>query len=194
MDYRKNGENYRMYFGITISPPPRFNSAKALYIEDKYVIQRELNKVSHRYILYPEFDNKARLHYHGFILIHDKTKWNKQVKHVLDKTLGYTLLSTFKNFKSQLGWLCYCRKEYTPDNFSPIFYKSLKYKTVYNVPEYDEGICKYFKNSRTIISELGSERSEPGVPLERDEVPHRCVSPSDKMMRMKNDWSKNYME
>lgn len=115
------------YF-ITISPPRRALAPSILYQQDIYVIRQYLNRCSDHYILYPEFSNKSRLHYHGIVRITDIIKWHKQ-KHQFDKVLGYTQIDLLKTHKDHLRSLVYSMKEWPATSAllkEPIIYKSNK--------------------------------------------------------------------
>lgn len=130
-------------YAITISPPYRKRSPDYLYSDDKLVIRRLLNKCSRHYLLYPEFDERSRLHYHGIVYIHDLVKWHKHVKHNIDRMIGFTLIKKIRTIDEHIGWINYCKKGgYTYD---PIVYVNLRRKrveetTLDNVNEMDIGI------------------------------------------------------
>lgn len=139
MDYRKT----RIY-AITISPPIYRGRQEYIYEEHSVLIRRHLNKFSSYYLLYPEFSQDARLHYHGVIRIKDFIKYGK-TKHMLDRQVGYTNIKHLLSHIDHLRWLMYCKKEYTIEMFKPIIYKSLKKKKKYNIDttELDHGLYKY---------------------------------------------------
>ena len=116
-------------YAITISPPYKpYNSPLFLYQGDKPLIRKRLNLFSNYYNLYPELDEKNRLHYHGIIKIKDMIKY-RHVKYKLDRELGYIKINKFQTFQDKLRYLLYSMKQW-PENQhyfkTPIIYKSLK--------------------------------------------------------------------
>lgn len=97
---------------LTISPKPRFGSALFHFYSDKDQIRKALNKCSDRYILYPEFDDGDRLHYHGCVIIKDPIKWYKSVKRDLQAFVGYIKTKRIKTHKLHVGWLLYSSKDW----------------------------------------------------------------------------------
>lgn len=131
---------------VTISPPYRPVKPFTLYCDDTHDIRRYLNKFSHHYCLYPEFDDKSRLHYHGIAWIHDPIKLHK-TKHLIDKSIGYSTFRLCKDFIEELRSLTYSMKNWPSNNtyfIQPIMYKRLKRKTI-SLPasDLDVGIYKY---------------------------------------------------
>jgi len=67
-----------------------------------------------RYIVYPEFDRRNRLHYHGtlYMTYRDRTAFLKCGKPKLEQ-VGFVDCTPTKQL---MEWHCYCRKEwaYTP--------------------------------------------------------------------------------
>lgn len=116
-------------YAITISPLPRnYTSPIKLYYGDIYRIQRQLNKFSKHYCLYPELDINNRLHYHGIIHIDDMIKF-RHIKHIMDKELGFIKIDKFKTFKDKLKYLIYSMKQWPENNNyfqKPIIYERLK--------------------------------------------------------------------
>lgn len=114
-------------FGITISPPHRNGRPAQLYKDDVTILHTYLNKVSHNYTLYPEFDYQSRLHYHGIIQFTDMYKWHKSIKYKLSKEFGYTKLEKFKTSKNRSQWDKYMTKDYVKDKtFPPIQYVAIR--------------------------------------------------------------------
>lgn len=112
-------------YALTISPPARVQSPRHLYNSDRPYIQRHLNRCSSHYIMYPEFDKKGRLHYHGIILLNSLSSWGF-VKSTIDKNLGYCCLKRLPTFTDKLGWLLYCTKEHQEIMPPPIMYHTFK--------------------------------------------------------------------
>lgn len=113
------------YYALTVSPPHRNRSPRYLYNSDSPYLIRQLNRCSDHYILYPEFDDKGRLHYHGVVRINNKMSWGF-VKYNIDSALGYTCLKPLETNIDHIRWLLYCRKEYDSKVLSPIMPKALK--------------------------------------------------------------------
>lgn len=117
---------------ITISPPYYLEDPTILHKAYTIRICKILNQFSDFYILYPEFDKRNRLHYHGTITIKDKIKYHK-VLHKLN-LIGFTKIDPFKkDFTHKLTWLVYCQKHYAEiaEHFSVITYKSLRRRKQY---------------------------------------------------------------
>lgn len=139
---------------ITISPPPRLGKPSVLYGDDMHVIQWVLRKIK-RYIIYPEFDEKRRLHYHGMIIMtaSERCTLYKECIPKLTSLLGYVDTSEPKNFNENLRTVLYCQKEWNDtkhilDIESPIFPKKKTKSQAKLSPlpsELDEGIFQYFK-------------------------------------------------
>lgn len=96
-------------FFITISPSYRSAAPKVLYAQDMFLIHKYLNPCSDHYILYPEFSDESRLHYHGIILFKDVIKFHK-TKHLIDKTIGFTKIVRLKSHEDHLRVLIYSMK------------------------------------------------------------------------------------
>lgn len=67
--------------GLTISPPPRYtinNDWKLLYVWVKRITS-VLTPFCSEWIMYPEFDESARLHFHGIFHVKDKIKYYKTI-------------------------------------------------------------------------------------------------------------------
>lgn len=109
-------------YGITISPRYRTLNPQTLYDQDSHAIRRQLNKCSHHYILYPEFDTSSRLHYHGIIRMDDLRKYH-HIKYCLD-AIGWTKCDKIKTHMDHLRWIIYCQKN-GPQLMDPIIYKHL---------------------------------------------------------------------
>lgn len=129
MDFPKN------FYALTVSPPFRRGDPSFHYNDDKPFLMRLLNKCSSHYLLYPEFDVKSRLHYHGVIRIHDLFKWHKQIKPTIDAKLGFCQIQPLKTPTDQIRYVIYSKKHYHEDHFKPIIYKSLKRKKQLSKPQ-----------------------------------------------------------
>lgn len=108
-------------YALTVSPPYRTQSPTYLYNSDKPWLQKQLNRCSDHYIMYPEFDERGRLHYHGIILLRSISSWGF-VKSTIDKNLGFCCLKKLGSFRDKLGWLLYCTKEHQEAMPGPIMY------------------------------------------------------------------------
>lgn len=140
------------YFAITVSPPLRQADPKYLYNEDVYELRRWFNTFSQYYMLYPEFDMKSRLHYHGVIRVNDWIKLHK-TKHRISRLIGWIDIKPLMTFRDHLKWLIYCRKHKC--HLTPFYFKSLKeikiQQAVVNDP-LDNGIMKFFARSASSSS------------------------------------------
>lgn len=108
----------------------RVGSPRDLYKEDTIYIRRQLNKFSNLYIIYPEFDNTERLHYHGIITITDNVKFHK-TNYLLGK-LGFTKWIKIKSNKENLRSTIYSMKDWALNRHifdKPILYKKNVRKT-----------------------------------------------------------------
>lgn len=122
------------FFALTVSPPYRSKmSPKYLYSEDKYVLERWLNKFSRHWILYPEFSKDSRLHYHGVVRVDDKIKLHK-TRHQMVKKIGFIKLDKLATPRDHLRWVIYCQKEYADTRrLAEVFHRrKLKKHTVVN--------------------------------------------------------------
>lgn len=134
-----------MFYSITISPRYRASTPIFLFNSDEPMIRRYLNKFSRYYIIYPEFDDKVRLHYHGILRVHDMLKY-RCIKHTMDRMIGFTCIKKINTFNDKLKWLIYCQKQWASNIHlfeKPIIYRRLKRKRV--VPkEEKKNILDYF--------------------------------------------------
>lgn len=101
-----------LYYFITVSPPYRGLSVNKLFRQDTDQMRQLFNQFSDHYCLYPEFDDKGRLHYHGIVRITDKIKYFK-VKYRIDQ-IGYCCAKELKTHMDHMRSLLYCMKEW-PD-------------------------------------------------------------------------------
>lgn len=105
---------------LTISPPMRYtylqnkNPNRMLYDDDKNMIKQILsyNKI-YKYIIYPELDEKGRLHYHG-ILDLDNTHYIRFHKHAIHKLrqIGFVDITILNEFKNNLRYVIYMSKQW----------------------------------------------------------------------------------
>lgn len=105
--------------GLTISPPIRTNNKmsnpnKMIYDQDIIQITQILkyNKIS-SYIIYPEFDEKGRLHYHGKLNL-DNNQYIRYHKHAIHKfrQIGFVDSKLIKTHIDSLRWLTYISKNW----------------------------------------------------------------------------------
>lgn len=118
---------------ITISPPTSL--LKLGYRHQDYYdrIDPVLRRIGKSYILYPEFDDKGRLHYHGFIHGYDQIKYFATA-HKLNR-IGWTKIDKIKSWLDNLRLVIYCQKqwrktsqvfEYADIKIKPLFKKNLR--------------------------------------------------------------------
>lgn len=106
---------------ITISPPDRSykyaqlglsNPNQAIFYDDndyiKHIFKRYRIK---KYIMYPEFDEKGRLHYHGRATLtpSQEVSFYKSIKPYLQRNIGFVDVSVVKH---DLENLLYCMCEW----------------------------------------------------------------------------------
>lgn len=161
MDFRKilMDKAYRTnhFYAITISPPKYNGNPTYAYNDQLYYIRRWMNKFSNHWLLYPEFDLNSRLHWHGVVQIHDKTKFHK-TRHQFQKMVGFVKVDVLVTAMDHIRFLQYCKKEYGQCYLEVVWYQKLKRnRTKYcDMPELDEGILKWCKASDTKSGESNS--------------------------------------
>lgn len=121
--------NMAQYYSITISPPPMCK-LKPQFEHGTYetTIRQILNKFSKQYIVYPEFDKKDRLHYHGVFRMDDKIAYLKN-KYLLFKQIGFTKCDKIEDFENKLRWLIYISKDWGQNKEifeGPIMYENMR--------------------------------------------------------------------
>lgn len=99
-------------YALTLSPPIRHGDAEYLYSGDKFLMRKILNRCTDHYMVYPEFDDSTRLHYHGTIIVKDIIKFHKHTKKMLKAHFNFIKLSKLKTFKDHLIWTYYMRKDW----------------------------------------------------------------------------------
>lgn len=112
-------------YAITISPPYSPEHIKHLHCQYTYEIRRWCNKFSKHYMMYPEFDDETRLHYHGVIRVEDWIKFHK-TRLTFQRTVGFVKIKPLTTFRRHLGWLMYCQKHTKECPCRPFYYQSLK--------------------------------------------------------------------
>jgi len=105
---------------ITISPPNRIKGTKVrnpnrnMFDEDRKNIKSifKYNRIK-RYIVFPEFDVKGRLHYHGVLTLdsNERIRFYKHAMHKLALT-GFVDIKPLNDFLGHLRWLCYIKKQW----------------------------------------------------------------------------------
>lgn len=132
----------------------RFREPNKLYfIEDVSHIRAVLkyNRIP-RYIIYPEFDEKGRLHYHGILAL-DSNQYIRFYKHAMHKLkrIGFVDVKPLKTFKDKLRWICYIKKSFgtTREILSiedPVMV--MRYKVHIHHTDFDNpSILDYFKDT-----------------------------------------------
>ena len=122
---------------ITISPPTRVKISKRSgmdkeelrerYDKDTRLIQKSLNRSSNEYAIYPEFDDKGRLHYHGIVTVKSNVSFKLETIPMLGEHLGFVLVKENPDNK----WKEYMLKEWLDtqlilDIENPITYTDLR--------------------------------------------------------------------
>lgn len=95
---------------ITISPPTSLLSLRYRLQHYHDLLDPILRRMSKSYILYPEFDEKGRLHFHGFLHGFDNIKYIA-TNYKLNR-IGWTKIDKLKTFKDNLRTVLYCQKEW----------------------------------------------------------------------------------
>jgi len=105
---------------ITISPKHRthgtlyVNPQRHLYLDDRMIIAFYLKKSNiTRYIIFPEFDEKGRLHYHGVLTLnhHQFVTFYKQTYFKLSR-LGFVDVKQMSTFEDKFRWSIYMKKNW----------------------------------------------------------------------------------
>lgn len=97
---------------VTISPPLRKANNQFHIFADDMMIIKYIRRCSKHYMIYPEFDIKGRLHYHGLIYISDPMKWYKQILPMFRK-IGFVDVQIIgRTFENKLNVLLYIRKHW----------------------------------------------------------------------------------
>jgi len=102
---------------LTISPEQRvevkanglnLEEVRQRYLKDCYCLHTALNRCSNNYTIYPEFDDKGRLHYHGIVFVHSLIAMKLETNPVLQDKLGFICIKYDPDEK----WDQYCEKEW----------------------------------------------------------------------------------
>ena len=105
---------------ITISPPNRVQYSKDknantnLFKSDEIFIDSIMKYIKcYNYIIYPEFSEKGRLHYHGVIDLdrNQYIRYMKYAQHKLPK-IGHVDIKPLETFIDNLKWTIYITKEW----------------------------------------------------------------------------------
>jgi len=105
---------------LTISPPVRTkcsfaNPDKMVYDDDLLQIRSiiKYNKFT-SYIIYPEFDDRGRLHYHGKFNL-DPNQYIRFYKHAIHKfrNLGFCDIKLIRSHLDSIKWLIYISKNWS---------------------------------------------------------------------------------
>lgn len=95
-------------FGLTISPPPsKLTLDEELLRVWYYRIYRILNIFSDKWVLYPELDESARLHFHGYFNVTDMVKYKRNINRL--REYGFIKIET--KFRDFVNWQRYCMKD-----------------------------------------------------------------------------------
>lgn len=132
-------------YGVTISPVYRRRDPRFLYNEDMYLIRKYLNRFSRHYCLYPEFDDKSRLHYHGIIHVHDNLKFHR-TKYLIDRDIGFSYFDKIGDFNHHLSILMYSMKNWAENHKyfnNPIIYRNLRRRMPKLITEGHKNILDY---------------------------------------------------
>ena len=92
---------------LTLSPPAGGNPVYN-YEQQRPWIQRMLNRCSKTYFMIPELDDSGRLHWHGWVYVHDHHKWFIQVIPTLFHNVGFINSKKIHNFEQ---WEEYIMKD-----------------------------------------------------------------------------------
>lgn len=93
---------------LTISPPHSMLSVPYRCQDYYNKIDDILRQICKSYIMYPEFADDGRLHFHGVCRGWDKIKYHKW-QYKLYKLLGQYKVT---NMNNPLEWVLYCQKEW----------------------------------------------------------------------------------
>lgn len=132
-------------YSITISPPYRLFSPEYLYNEDIPKIRRWFKKFSKHFILFAEFDESSRIHYHGTIYIDDLIKFHKTRYH-FQYRVGFVKTKLLRTFIDLLRWTYYIRKDYhlMYKDFPFIMHTAVTKRIIIKLPPKQLTIMDYF--------------------------------------------------
>lgn len=108
---KKGGVSKTGLYFITISPKYRLQDPLLLFHDDIRFLRPQFNKFSNHYIIYPEFSDQSRLHYHGIIYINNTLKYNKS-KWRIDVHLGFMYCRYINDHKENIKSILYSSKQW----------------------------------------------------------------------------------
>lgn len=95
---------------LTVSPKPIVGDYLEKYhTEFLPIIVRFLRRCSKRYIMYPEFTDTGRLHFHGLVDVIDKVAFCKGIP--LLQRLGFVKIDKIRTLGDRLRWIIYISKD-----------------------------------------------------------------------------------
>lgn len=108
---------------LTISPPTSYLTPSFNYNDEITYLVKTIKRFSKHYIIYPELDDSARLHYHAIMQITDNIKYYKsgmtslrklprQVTNYNTVKQAFICVKPIKTFIDHLKWLMYIRKNW----------------------------------------------------------------------------------
>jgi len=108
---------------LTISPPTSYLTPSFNYNDEIIYIVKTIRRFSKHYIIYPELDESARLHYHGIIRIDDEIKYYKSgitnlrrlPRHITNQNVvkqSYICVKPLKDIVNHIKWMYYIRKNW----------------------------------------------------------------------------------
>lgn len=97
-------------YAITISPKPNYSrfTDRQNFFDHTITFRKWFKKIANSYILYPEFDDKFRLHYHGVIHVKDPGCLYRFIK-FCNKNIGFVKVDINQ---IHLEWIIYMSKEW----------------------------------------------------------------------------------
>lgn len=142
------------FYALTISPPESNRDPRKSYSEDRDSITQLMTPFSDHYMMYPEFTELGRLHYHGLVYVSDKIKFY-HTKHLLG-ILGFCMWKPLRKYSDQLNWLIYCMKNIAICGLEPIKYMTkanYKRKQFFCKLTKSEMICEKLKQAKAVLVE-----------------------------------------
>lgn len=98
-------------YAITLSPPFVANRPDWLWQEYRPIIDELIRPLCKSYIMYTEFSNEGRMHFHGVLHGYDKIKYYR-TKYKIHRAIGFSCIKPLISFKDKLQWMLYCQKGY----------------------------------------------------------------------------------
>lgn len=143
------------YWALTISPEQRNGKPLSMYKRDRDFLYQWLTPYTDHFIMYPEFTESGRLHYHGIIHISDRYKFY-HTKHLVTN-IGFTMWKPLRNVKDHLTWLTYCRKNFGISRMKPSIYMTYKNYKRYNETLQAKAelfVMEEYKKAKQTLTEL----------------------------------------